>query len=65
MKSPYRIQQYDGRWMIISEAIKDDCPIVDDFATYEEAVKALAGIERERRYYMAPEIPLEQRGFGV
>jgi len=64
IESPYVIQQEytTGRWLIISRDIKDDCPIIDDFATEDEAQADLARIERERG---AMEVPLSRRGFGT
>ena len=65
--SPYYIHRSsaDDRWYIISDAIRDDCPIIDDFASEAAARKALAEIERERDELLGPNVPLPERGFGV
>jgi len=65
--SPYYIHESsaDGRWYIISDAIRDDCPIIDDFATEDEARGALDEIERERARYLGRDVPLTKRGFGI
>jgi hypothetical protein len=63
--SPYYVVEQSGRWYIVSEAVKDDCPIVDDFATAKEAFDALRDIEQEREEFSGIEVPLSERGFGI
>jgi len=66
LESPYYIQKDPtvNRWLIISRDIRDDCPIVEDFATEAEAQIELTKIERERGA-LGIEVPLASRGFGV
>ena len=69
-KSPYYVQRDGDRWLVISRAVKDDCPIMADFATAAEAYDYIAQIYREVREnhgidWGVPDVPLDQRGFGV
>jgi len=68
IESPYYIQKDtpSNRWLIISRAIRDDCPIVADFATEAEAQAELGKIEWEHVVaHHGSEVPFSQRGFGI
>lgn len=73
-KPRFYVQRDEDHWLVIDRNIRDDCPILSDWGTQAEAEAEIQRIQKEYEDLwhnlkwaldLLPNVPMDQRGFGV